>query len=292
MVYPMKHCFSVDVEDWYHVENLASALPSDKWAGCERRVRQNMERLLSLLEEENLKATCFILGAVAREFPGLVKLISENGHEIASHGEDHKRITAHNKESFRGTVDNLKKHLEDLSGQEVIGYRAPTFSIMNETWWALEILAECGYRYDSSVFPFKRERYGVEGAPVDPYKISLENGSTLVEFPPSVIDLGFKTLPIAGGGYFRLYPAWFTNWAVNRLEKNGRVFCFYMHPWEIDPGQPRIEQVSFLNKKMHYLNLHSTEKKLRKVLKKYRFQPYGSYYKENKHNLEFKKVNE
>ncbi|MBC8465786.1 DUF3473 domain-containing protein [bacterium] len=284
----IEHCFSVDVEDWYQVENLSSVISRSTWDKRERRVVRNMDRLLGIFDEANVKVTCFILGKVAREFPELVKKIADKGHEVASHGEDHLSLYSHNPETFRSTIDSLKKYLEDVSGQQVIGYRAPNFTITKETWWALDILAECGYLYDSSVFPFKRKRYGVKDAPIDPYKISLTNGLTIAEFPPTVINLGIKTIPIAGGGYFRLYPTSFMNWAIKRLEKNHRVLCFYIHPWEIDPGQPKVSGIPFLEKRMHYLNLNTTEKKLKKVFKKYSFRSYGDHFREKE---EFLRIN-
>ncbi|MAE08583.1 MAG: hypothetical protein CL661_07475 [Bacteroidetes bacterium] len=174
----------MDVEDWYQVENLAEAIPRSTWNQRESRIVQNVERLIMLLDNADVKVTFFIVGHVARDFPELIKKIADNGHEIASHGEDHRSLLTHTPSTFRSTIDNLKKYLEDLTGKQVIGYRAPSFTIVRETWWALDILAECGYLYDSSVFPFKRSRYGVKDAQRDPHLILLNNNLLcLNQFP-------------------------------------------------------------------------------------------------------------
>lgn len=270
----MRHGFSIDVEDWYHVENLASNVPRSTWNERESRVERNTGILLQLLNEHQTTVTWFVLGDVARRFPQVVKAIAAAGHEIASHGEDHKLVYDLTPEEFRGSVDGLRKYLEDLSGTPVRGYRAPCFSIVKRSWWALEVLAECGYAYDASVFPFQRGRYGVSGAPLDPHTVVTEHGRSIVELPPSVLLLAGRPLPIAGGGYFRLYPYALSSWAVRRLERANRRYFFYMHPWEIDPGQPQISGLGMKAKFLHTQNLTRMESRVRRLVSDFEFTTY------------------
>lgn len=270
----LRHGFSIDVEDWYHVENLSPYVPRSSWNSRESRIERNTGILLQLLNERQTKATWFVLGDIARRFPQVVKAIAAEGHEIASHGEDHKLVYDSPPDEFRGSAGGLRTYLEDLSGTPVRGYRAPCFSIVKRSWWALGILADCGYEYDASVFPFRRGRYGVSGAPLDPHKLETGHGKSIVELPPSVLRMGGMPLPIAGGGYFRLYPYALTNWAVRQLERANRRYLFYMHPWEIDPGQPRISGMGLKAKLLHMQNLSRMEYRVQRLVSDFDFATY------------------
>ncbi len=272
----VKHGFSIDVEDWFQVENLSGAIPRSTWNSRDSRVENNVYILLETLERYSTKATWFMLGWVARKFPKMVQDIAEAGHEIASHGEDHLSLHHHSPESFRESVSGLRVFLEDISGQPVCGYRAPNFTIERKTRWALQVLAESGYTYDSSVFPSNRKKYASMVAPLVPHKLHLPNKMSITEIPPSVLVFRNRCIPIAGGSYFRLYPYPVTRAAVRHLEKEGRSYFFYVHPWEIDEYQPRINNVSFLKKNLHYYNLGSNLRKIRRLLKDFSFTTFGA----------------
>jgi polysaccharide deacetylase family protein (PEP-CTERM system associated) len=272
----MRHGFSVDVEDWYHVENLSSVISRSTWDSCESRVERNIEQLLELFEQKQTKVTCFVLGDIARRHPQVVKRIATAGHEIANHGEDHRLVYDLSPEEFRASVSDLRKLLKDLSGSPVTGYRAPCFTIVKRSWWALDILAETGHTYDASVFPFARTRYGVAKAALTPHRIQLENGREIFELPPSVLQLAGKAIPIAGGGYFRLYPYAFTRWAIRRLQASGRTYFFYMHPWEIDPDQPRVSGIGAKASFQHLLNLRRMKHRVERLLTDFTFTTYSN----------------
>ncbi|MBK8129743.1 MAG: DUF3473 domain-containing protein [bacterium] len=272
----MRHGFSIDVEDWYQVENLAPYVPRSTWCQRESRVERNTAVLLELLDQQSTRATCFVLGDVARRFPNLVRSIAAAGHEVASHGEDHRLVYDLTPAEFRSSVCDLRMYLEDLAGAPVCGYRAPCFSIVKRSWWALDILAECGYTYDASVFPFQRGRYGVAGAPLDPHRLPLTGNLSINEIPPSVLPLGGRPLPIAGGGYFRLYPYQMSRWAIRRLERAGRTYFFYMHPWEIDQDQPRISGMGWKAKFLHTHHLDQMHSRVRSLLSDFQFTTYAN----------------
>ncbi len=254
---------SVDVEDWFQVENLKGAIPPSTWETRERRVEGNTMRILELLEERGARATFFILGWVGERHPGLIRQIAAGGHEIASHGYGHELVYTLSEAEFRADVERSKKGLEDVSGEPVTGYRAPCFSITN---WAVPILQELGFEYDSSVFPaMAHDRYG--------HLTGVEMGQPIVELLPgfhevtiSCLPMGKRGLPWGGGGYFRLvpFPAWRAG--VRRILRTGSPYVFYIHPWEIDPGQPRVEGLSRMSRFRHYLNLESCEERYRALL--------------------------
>ncbi|MDP8239610.1 MAG: DUF3473 domain-containing protein [Candidatus Hatepunaea meridiana] len=271
----MKNGFSVDVEDWFHVLNLSCVIPRSTWDSRQLRIERNIDRILELLDSHNARGTFFILGWIAHKLPGLIRNIHKAGHEIASHGDDHRIIYHQLPSEFKSLLMDHKAYLEDLIGTEVIGYRAPNFSITRQSWWALDVLNELGYKYDSSVFPFKRKHYGIAGASVSPYWISLGESNGIVEIPLSVIVSLGKVIPVAGGGYFRLLPYPVTRWAIRRIEKEDRPYCFYIHPWEIDPKQPRPKGLPLRNRFMHYLNLKECEKRLNKLLSDFTFTTYS-----------------
>jgi len=263
----MNNALSFDIEDWFQVENLKAAIPRDKWDGMELRVETNTRRILALLRERGAKATFFVLGWIADHCAQLIIDIDREGHEVASHGYGHQLVYQMTPDAFRDDVVKSKRILEDLVQKPIVGYRAPSFSITPQTLWALDILNDAGYRYDSSIFPVSfHDRYGFQGASPRPFV--WPNG--LMEIPLAVYQIGNYSLPAAGGGYFRFFPYRYFLHAFTRLNRNRQAFLFYLHPWEIDPGQPRV-QVSWFYGFRHYVNLHRTEGRLRRLLQDFTF---------------------
>ena len=272
---PVVNAMSVDVEDYFHVSVFDGIVPRSQWARMESRVCANTTRLLELFAEYNVRSTFFVLGWVAERHPQLVKTIADGGHEIASHGYAHRLIYDQTPAAFREDVRKAKHLLEDASGCAVLGYRAPSYSITPRSLWALDILIEEGYRYDSSIFPIRHDRYGIPVSPREPFPIEREGG-TLMEVPGSTVRVGPLNLPIAGGGYFRLLPYQWTRWGIARLNAiEQQAAVFYIHPWEIDPEQPRL-QAGWLGRLRHYRNLDQTEARLRALLTDFRFSTVGS----------------
>jgi len=266
-----KNVMSVDVEDYYQVSAFAKSVDTNEWEQHESRVVANTHRLLELFAEKNIKATFFVLGWVADREPQLVKEIYNQGHEVASHGYSHQLIYNQSQEVFKEETIRSKKLLEDLIGEEVIGYRAASYSITKRNLWALDILADAGFVYDSSIFPIRHDRYGIADAKTTPHKLSTPNGGELVEFPLTTRRIGKMNIPVAGGGYFRLYPYFLTRHflrAVNK--KQDEQFVFYLHPWEVDPTQPRIE-ASWFSKFRHYNNLEKCESRLNNLIDDFQF---------------------
>lgn len=264
------NAMTVDVEDYFHVSVFDGILPRSCWDTLESRVCNNTARLLDIFDEYAVRGTFFVLGWVAERFPDLVRRIVSRGHEIASHGYAHRLVYDQTPAAFREDVRRAKGLLEDASGQQILGYRAPSYSITPRSLWALDVLVEEGYRYDSSIFPIRHDRYGIAVSERQPYRIERPRGS-LVEFPGSTTTVGPMNLPIAGGGYFRILPYRWTHWGisrVNRLEK--RAVVFYLHPWEIDPDQPRLT-AGRLGTFRHYRNLGLTEPRLRQLLADFKF---------------------
>lgn len=267
---PVVNAMSVDVEDYFHVSVFDGIVPRSQWASMESRVCANTRRLLDLFDEFNVRSTFFVLGWVAERHPGLVRQIAACGHEIASHGYGHRLIYDQTPAAFREDVRRAKQLLEDAAGCRVGGYRAPSYSVTPRSLWALDILIEEGYRYDSSIFPIRHDRYGIPVSPREPFPIQREAG-TLMEVPGSTVRLGPLNLPVGGGGYFRLLPYNWTRWGIERLNTvEARAAVFYIHPWEIDPDQPRLE-VGWLGRFRHYRNLDKTEDRLRALLTAFRF---------------------
>lgn len=259
------HFASVDVEDYYHAAALGPAAPRRTWATLESRVAGSTLRTLALFRETRSSGTFFTLGCVAAAEPALIRKIVAEGHELASHGFDHFRVREQTPAEFFADVDAAKKTLEDISGQEVIGYRAPNFSIDRGTWWAYDALARAGYRYSSSVYPVRHDHYGMPDAPHDPFR--TEAG--LIEFPITTVSLLGRALPAGGGGYFRLLPYGYSRWATRRAAAvPSRRAINYFHPWEIDPGQPRF-RLPPLSRFRHYVNLGRMEGKLRRLLSEF-----------------------
>ena len=263
------HHFTVDVEEHFQVLALAPFIPRQRWETLESRAARNVERLLDLLARHSATATFFTLGWVAERQPAMVKAMAAAGHEVASHGYDHRKVTELTPEEFREQVRRAKAVLEDLSGQPCIGYRAPNYSIVAGREWALDVLLEEGYRYDSSLFPIRRPGYGYAGGGRDPHWLQRPAGR-LLEVPPATVRLMGLNLPAAGGAYFRLLPPVLVHAALREAERRGQPGTFYMHPWEIDPGQPRF-QVPFLTGLRHYGGLGGTWARLERLLRKFRF---------------------
>lgn len=322
--------FSIDLEDYFMVSAFENVVRREDWERYESRIEHNTHQLLEILDDvqppsendtpsnhnsgpsihRSPKATFFCLGWVAEQFPHLIKTIHSQGHEIASHGYNHRMITSMSPEEFRKDARKSKTVLEDLIGERILGYRAPSYSITRQTLWALEILAEEGHLYDSSIFPIHHDRYGIPNAPRHPFYIEFGNGDVLsqlkvpkylheisrfdavrekssnsdmqdpgpcplppassdfiIEFPISTLRLLGHNLPATGGGYFRIFPMCFTKWAIRRCcNKESGPIIFYIHPWEIDPDQPRISGLSFRSRFRHYINLNKITNRLKKLL--------------------------
>jgi polysaccharide deacetylase family protein (PEP-CTERM system associated) len=257
---------TVDVEDYFHVSVFDGVVPRSRWDTLESRVCGNTDRLLDVLSEYNVRGTFFVLGWVAERHPALVTRIVAAGHEVASHGYGHRLVYDQTPDAFREDVRRAKGLLEHATGVAVAGYRAPSYSIVPRSLWALDILIEEGYSYDASIFPIRHDRYGIPVSARHPYVIDRVNGR-LIEAPASTAEVGGTNLPIAGGGYFRLLPYGWTRWGIRRVnETERRPVIFYLHPWEIDPGQPRL-QAGLLSRVRHYRNLDQTEARLRQLLK-------------------------
>lgn len=267
----MLNAFSVDVEDYFQVGAFEKAVPRDSWDRLEHRVEGNTRRLLDLCERHQVKGTFFCLGWVAERWPQLVRDIRDAGHELGTHGQDHRRVTTLTPAEFREDVRRSKGTIEDIAGVEVIGYRAPNYSIVRETLWAVDVLVEEGFRYDSSIFPIRHDRYGIPDFPRFPRPLRGHHGETLHEVPISTVRLAGTNLPFIGGGYLRHFPFTFIRWGMERL--NGferRPAILYIHPWEIDPDQPR-QPVRWLTRIRHYRNLHRTEERLERLFSEYSF---------------------
>jgi polysaccharide deacetylase family protein (PEP-CTERM system associated) len=269
------NAMTIDVEDYFHVSVFDGVVPRHQWDGLESRVCANTERMLEILDERNVRATFFILGWVAERFPALIRRIAWAGHEIASHGYAHRLVYDQTPAAFRDDVRRAKALLEATAGVPVIGFRAPSYSITPRSLWALDVLIEEGYAYDTSIFPIHHDRYGIPLSARHPYWIHRDAGSIL-EIPGSTLRWNGMNLPIAGGGYFRLLPYAWTSWGISQLNREEqRPAVFYLHPWEIDPDQPRL-QTSRLGRLRHYGRLDQTEQRLRRLLSEFSFGPLCS----------------
>ena len=265
----MLNGLSFDIEDWFQVENLKGVISCDEWDECELRVTQNTKKILGLLEKYQTKGTFFILGWVAEKCPSLVKQIDAEGHEVASHGYGHELIYKLTPEGFYNDLQRSMEILESITGKRVFGYRAPSFSVIPETEWAIDALKDAGFRYDSSIFPTSfHNRYGFNG--VSRFPFEFPNG--IVEIPLSTYRLWGTNFPLGGGAYFRVFPYFYFKALLKRLNNKGKPITFYMHPWELDPDQPRMK-VRFDYRLRHYTNLKKTGKRLEKLLSNFKFVP-------------------
>jgi polysaccharide deacetylase family protein (PEP-CTERM system associated) len=279
------NAMTIDVEDYFHVSVFDGVLPRARWDSMESRVCANTDRLLQIFREYQTRATFFVLGWVAARFPDLVLRIANDGHEIASHGFAHRLIYDQTRAAFQDDVRRAKAVLEDACGRPVRGYRAPSYSITPRSLWALDVLLEEGYQYDSSIFPIRHDRYGIPVSERQPYAIDRPSG-TLIEVPASTTAVGPVNLPIGGGGYFRILPYRWTQWGIARVNRQeGRPAVFYLHPWEIDAAQPRLP-ASRLSRFRHYRNLRKTEARLRRLLTDFRFDTLDALVRRTKGTLE------
>lgn len=260
----IKNAMSIDVEDYFQVSAFEKYIDRNDWDNIPTRVEANVQNILNVLDEKNTAATFFMLGWVAERFPQMVKEIVQRGHEIASHGYSHVRVTEQTPEEFKQDITKTKKMLEDLSGEQVLGYRAASYSINKTNLWAHDEIENAGYKYSSSIYPIKHDLYGIPDAPRFPYKVGQNE---LLEIPISTVELLGRRFPCGGGGYFRFYPYPFSRYMINRINKLEQEPCvFYFHPWEIDFEQPKQQGLDAKTRVRHYLNLKRMQHRLDKLL--------------------------
>ncbi len=260
----IRNAMTVDVEDYFQVSAFEKYIPKEKWAGIEGRVERNVNCILDLFEQKAVQATFFMLGCVATRCPAMVRRITDSGHELASHGWEHIRVSTQNPGEFKDDIVRTRGFLEDISGQAVRGYRAASYSIGANNLWAWDILAEAGYQYSSSIVPIKHDLYGMPGAPRFAFRTANEQ---LLEIPITTIPVLTRNINCGGGGWFRFFPYEFTHWALKRVNESDKQPCiFYTHPWEIDVEQPRISNLSMKTKFRHYVNLDKTLPRLNRLL--------------------------
>lgn len=276
------HAMTIDVEDYFHVAALSNVIRPEQWESLPSRVERNTERLLELFNGHGVTATFFVLGWVAERYPALVRKLSDHGHEIASHGYSHQLIYNQSPETFRQETLKAKALLEDITGHSVHGYRAASYSITRDSLWALDILCEAGFTWDSSIFPIRHDRYGIPDSPKAPYTLSTPGGHTIREFPLTTARVLGLSVPAAGGGYFRQFPYPVFRYLFRNASCRGnRPVVFYLHPWEIDPDQPRYRNASWLSRFRHYTNLDLCQARLERLLKDFRFgsvtESYNAY---------------
>jgi polysaccharide deacetylase family protein (PEP-CTERM system associated) len=270
------HFLSVDVEDYFMVEAFSGVVDRKSWSNWESRVVSSTRRALDLFDRHNAKATFFFVGWVAEKFPQLVRDVHARGHELACHSYWHRTIYSLSPEEFRADTKAATRAIEDAAGVKVLGYRAPSWSITKDSLWALDILAEEGFVYDSSIFPIHHDLYGVPGASRFPHEVTCRNGGSLQEFPPTTVQIFGQNLPGAGGGYLRIFPLAYTNWVFREFEKRYQErVVVYFHPWELDPEQPRIKD-KFKSRFRHYTNLRQMERRLDYVLENYKFSTFAA----------------
>ena len=266
----MKNVLTIDVEDYFQVSALAKSINRDDWNSIKPRVVENVNLLLDMFDLHNVKATHFVLGWVAERFPELIKEIDRRGHEVASHGYSHQLVYTQTPEVFEQETRDSKNLLENIIGKPVFGYRAASYSITRKSLWALDILADLGFSYDSSIFPVVHDRYGIKGSPEFPHVLETPAKQRLVEYPLSTYRIFGQTIPVAGGGYFRLYPYWLSRFFYRSINKSSVPFVFYLHPWEVDPDQPRVK-ASMLSEFRHYNNLDKCQSRLSNLLVDFSF---------------------
>jgi len=264
----MQNALTIDVEEFFQVHALSGVVAMDAWETYPSSVTESTGLILNLLDAKGIKATFFCLGWVAERHPDLIRRIHRAGHEIASHGYAHKVIYAQEPAGFKADTAKAKAILEDITGEPVLGYRAPTYSITRQTLWALDILEELGYRYDSSIFPIRHDNYGIPDAPRFPHRLGPRR---MVEFPISTVRIGPVNLPIAGGGYFRLLPYPVTRQGLKTIAGHGHPFIFYVHPWEFNPAIPRVASLSALSRFRTYVGLSKTQQRFQRLITDFPF---------------------
>ncbi len=264
----VQNALTIDVEDYFQVSAFASHIDRDDWGRLDCRIERNIERILQLLDDRGIHATFFTLGWIAERYPALVRSIAAQGHEVASHGYGHERASDLKPHQFLADISSAKGILEDLSGQAVTGYRAPSFSIGADNLWAFDCLAESGHRYSSSIYPIRHDHYGMPDAP----RFAHRRSNGLLEIPVTTLRLGGRNLPSSGGGYFRLLPYAVSRWMLQQVNLTDRESAvFYFHPWEIDPEQPRIAGIGMKTRFRHYVNLSRTEARLKRLFGDFRW---------------------
>ena len=262
------NALTIDVEDYFQVSAFAPYIRRDEWDTRECRIERNVNRILDMLADCDTQATFFTLGWVAERYPQIVRRIVAEGHELASHGYGHERASDLTEAAFTTDVTRAKKLLEDIAGVPVLGYRAPSFSIGTGNLWAFDVLARAGHRYSSSIYPIQHDHYGMPDSPRFAYRL----GSGMLEIPVTTLRMGKRNLPSSGGGYFRLLPYAVSRWMLRRVNRQDRESAvFYFHPWEIDPGQPRVAGIDAKTRFRHYVNIGRTEPRLHSLLADFRW---------------------
>ena len=258
----IRNAMTIDVEDYFQVSAFAPYITRESWPERECRVEANVDRILAILDEGGVKATFFTLGWIAERYPALVRRMVAGGHELASHGYGHLRASDQDRAQFMQDVSSAKAILEDIGGQAVLGYRAPSFSIGHANLWALDVLHEAGYRYSSSIYPVRHDHYGMPDAPRFAWHPNGPDG--LLEVPITTVRMGQRNLPAGGGGYFRLFPYAMSRWMMQQVnQRDGQPAIFYFHPWEIDPGQPRPDGINLKTRFRHYVNMEKMDGRIR-----------------------------
>ncbi|MBV1920998.1 MAG: DUF3473 domain-containing protein [Pseudomonadales bacterium] len=271
----LMNAMTIDVEDYFQVSAFEHKFNPNNWDDILPRVEANTHKLLDLFSENDAKATFFTLGWVAKRFPDLVKRIADEGHEVASHGTMHQRATDQTEAVFKKDVGDAKRLLEDLTGKPVLGYRAPSFSFTKGNEWVYDVLESEGYQYSSSVYPVVHDHYGIPDAP----RFKYATHTAIAEIPLSTLQCFGKNIPISGGGYFRLYPYLFTQYAIRAFQsKEQEPYIFYLHPWEVDSLQPRVQGISAKTRFRHYLNLKRVEHRLQRMLKDFEWGSMADVY--------------
>ena len=267
------NALTIDVEDYFQVGVFQNQIRTDDWTSYESRVERNLDRCLELLDRRQIKATFFVLGWIAEKSPQAIRRLIDAGHEVGSHGFGHQPIWKLKPAQFAADIERAQKSLADLLGFLPTSYRAPCFSVTQKTLWALDVLYEQGIRFDSSIFPVQHPEYGIPGAEQEIHRIALPCGGELLEFPMTVGSFLGKSLAFCGGGWFRLFPYWLTHRALKKAEDSGHPFIFYLHPWELDPQQPRLhDKTGALGRFRHYVNLSKNEAKFSRLLDDFDFQ--------------------
>ena len=274
------NAMTVDVEDYFQVSAFAPKIARSDWERLPCRIESNVDRILAMFDQRDTRATFFTLGWIAQRYPAMVRRIADAGHELASHGTEHRRATDQTRAEFFADIRDAKSVLEDVSGRKVLGYRAPSFSVGPSTAWAFECIALAGYRYSSSVYPIRHDHYGAPASP----RFAHEVTPGLLELPIATVRLLNTNWPAGGGGYFRLMPYNVSRWSLDRIHRlDGRPAMFYFHPWELDPGQPRIGGISVKTRFRHYLNLGRTQRRLERLLRDFRWDRVDRVYFEGLH---------
>ena len=279
MTEPITNALTIDVEDYFQVSALAPYVQRSEWTSRECRIEANVDKILQLLDGPGIKATFFTLGWIAERYPETVRRIVDNGHELASHGYAHLRASDQSENAFYADIHLAKILLEDIAGQTVMGYRAPSFSIKEQNFWAFECLERAGYLYSSSIYPVRHDHYGMPNAPRFAHIIG-----SMVEIPATTVHSFRRNWPAGGGGYFRLLPYWISRRLIRHVnEKDGEAAVFYFHPWELDPGQPRIPGIDAKTRFRHYMNIHRVEGRLRRLLKDFHWGRMDSVFQAELH---------